>query len=118
MQLSSNAQKLYEFLLQTGGAWENKCIEALYPKPPYVGTLDPNYSDDQKKNIQEAYWQWEVNCNGMTIGRPVLGINVEFISNADYSKDISAAYQELRKSGLADEKNSGFNDYYFYPIKK
>ena len=98
-QLSVNAQKLYSFLKETGGAWEYKCIEAIYPKPDYLSN-------------PAAHWQWEANCDGQTYTRPVKGIHQE-----NYSKEISQAYQELRKAGLADERNSGYNDYFFYPIK-
>lgn len=44
----------------------------------------------------------------------------EFTKNipTTYSRQLSAAYQELRAAGLADEKNSGYNDYYFFPTDK
>lgn len=106
--LSVNAQKLYSILLQTNGAWENNLLDIMFEKPAYI----PGNAE-----AQTNYWQWEANAYGTAQERPVAGNFVKFIPNDDFSAKLSAAYQELKKAGKANEKNSGFNTYFIYPIK-
>lgn len=112
-QLTPTALQLYEFLKETGGAWENKCMRAIWPATEY-----PDKEHPDRENLQRAYWQYDVNMYGYkNISRPV-GDSVEiFNATDDYSRKLSAAYQELRRAGLAGERNSGYNDYYFFPLK-
>lgn len=117
-ELSENAKKLLDFLKKTGGAWEHKCMEELYPKPKYVSTNEKGYTAEQITEIQSEFWQWSANAFGVDEYRPVCGFFMNFLSKDNYSQKTSQAYRELKKLGLAYEANSGFNDYYFYPTKK
>jgi hypothetical protein len=111
LNLSESAQKLYSYLLQTGGAHEEKCMAALFPKPEY-----PDAGGTAEQYL--AYWQWDANLYGNDQQRPVCGINTHIKASADYASVISKAYQELKKAGLADETNNGYNCYWFYPVVK
>jgi hypothetical protein len=107
--LSDNAHKLYIFLLKTGGAWKQNCIEALFGKVEYP-------INGTKEDYLE-YWQWSANLYGCDENRrSVLGEIIDIKATADYSNETSKAYQELRKAGLANEKNNGSNEYFFYPV--
>lgn len=117
-ELSENANKLLEFLNKTGGAWESKCMEALYPKPIYVGTYNKEYSKKEIEIIQKNHWQWEADAFGNDIKRPVLEVFNYFNSNDNYSRKTSEAYHELKNLGLAEEASNGFNVYFIYPTKK
>ena len=112
--LTDNAKKLLSYLEETGGAWEEECIEALYPAPLYPSK---DIDNNERENLQRIFWKHDANCNGYSQYRPVGNSSILFVPNDNYSAKISAAYQELRKAGLASEKNSGYNDYFFYPIK-
>ena len=111
--LSPIAQQLYSHLQTTGGAWLYKCVNSLFPPPIYPAKDD----NENRAKKQAAYWQWEANLDGYPVERPVGEILVKFTATDNYSKKVSAAYQELRKAGLADESNNGFNEYYIYPTK-
>lgn len=113
--LTTNAQTLYTFLKATGGAWEGACLEAIFPKANYP--TDKTASDYADKLT--AYFQYNANRYGGTEKGygPCEGVVFTCILDKDYSSQTSAAYQELRKAGLAGERNSGFNDYYFFPKK-
>jgi hypothetical protein len=104
MELSNNAQKLLTFLKKSGAAWHQNCIKALFPEPKY----------ESNPEAQTAYWQWEVNLYGNELIRPVGQENIKFIPVDNYSQKTSEAYQELKKAGLADEKNNGYNEYMLY----
>lgn len=106
--LSENAQKLNAHLQKNGGAWMQNLIKAIWPEPKYI-------SNDAE--AQTAYWQWDVNMYGCITERPVCGNSVLFTPTDNYSSKISAAYQELRKAGLAGERNNGYNEYWIYPTK-
>lgn len=109
-QLSPTAQKLYAILLNTGGDWEHKLTEILFDKPQYVSGTPNN-----------EYWQWDANMYGheRTVKNDGDNWNT-FRPNIDrsYADQTSDAYQQLRKAGLAGEKNNGYNDYVFYPLKR
>lgn len=115
--LSANAQKLYEALKTNGSMGEDKAIEILFPKPLYVGTMDPNYSTEEKEKIQREYWQHDINFYGIANSRPVNGVSVDFVPTANYSDITSEAWRELKKAGLGYAKNIGYN-VYVYLIKK
>lgn len=117
MNLSDNAKKLLVHLKKTGGSWDGHCLECLFPKPPYVASCDGNFTDEQKREMQSNHWQWEADCYGNSFERPVLGEFVEFKSEKNYRSELSKAYKELKDAGLADERNNGFNVYFFYPTK-
>jgi hypothetical protein len=106
--LSENAQKIFDSLKSNGGNWMHNLIKVLYPEPKYI-------SNDAE--AQKAYWQWDVNNYGNANSRPVCGESVLFTPTANYGSEISAAYQELRKAGLANERNNGYNEYWIYPTK-
>jgi hypothetical protein len=110
MNLSTNAQQLQKILNQTGGGWMGNIMDILFTKPVYASNPE----------AQKSYWQWEANAYGNGCSRPVNGESVEFTKNieVDYSPQLSAAYQELRKAGLANERNNGYNEYWIYPTKK
>jgi len=115
--LTPLAQKLYNFLIQTGGAHESKCEDYLFDKPKY-----PETNNREERII---YWQWEANLYGNTNERVVFQLEdgkyetMTFSPTVEksYSSITSEVYQELRKNGLADEKNNGYNSYTFYPTK-
>jgi hypothetical protein len=107
--LSENAQKLNAHLQKNGGTWIDSLIKVIWPCPTYISN---------NAEAQKAYWQWEVNLYGNANSRPVCGESVMFEPTDNYSSKVSAAYQELRKAGLADEKNNGFNEYFIFPIRK
>lgn len=104
--LSDLATKLLTYLQQTGGAWEGNCMDHLFDKPQYASNPD----------AQRRYWQWEADAYGGEHNKPVGSESVLFKQNIErnYSRLTSDAYQELRKAGLANERNSGYNDYWFY----
>lgn len=103
--LSDNAQKLYSFLKTNGAAHETTCIDFFYPAPVYGST--------REEKIQ--YWQHDVNYYGHANNRPVgNGETMDFVPTGNYAREISAAYQELRKAGLAGERNNGTNSYTFF----
>lgn len=109
--MTATAAALLNFLRSTGGAWEQDCINHLFPSPTY-----PRPETEDRENKQRAYWQHDVNMYGtQSQERPVGERSEVFRATADYSKEVSRAYQELRKAGLADERNNGFNEYSFYP---
>lgn len=107
--LSTTATKLLAYLQATGGAWENNCMDHVFEKPEYASNPD----------AQRAYWQWQANAYGCVDNMPVGPDSISFGRTIDrkYSLQLSDAYQELKAAGLADERNSGFNDYFFYPIQ-
>lgn len=107
--LSNNAVKLLAFLKESGGAWEGNCMDHVFNKPAYI---------KDNAEAQTAYWQWEINAYNYSQSRPVLGVSVEFTPTVElsYSRQLSAAYQELRAAGLASERNSGYNDYWFFAL--
>ena len=102
--LSKLAEDLLKYLVETDGAWENYCVQALFPRGNYVSNGD-----------NSAYWQWEANAYGVSINR--LGKEYNPTVEVSYNALTSQAYGELRAAGLADEKNSGYNDYFFYATK-
>lgn len=116
--LSPLGQRFYQALESLGGgAWESHVMERMFNKPVY----------SREPEAQRAFWQWEANSYGHSNERPVGAASVmfnpepEFAPPAcgygprnDYAAQVSRAYQELRKAGLAGERNSGYNDYYFY----
>jgi len=111
-ELSENAQKLYAALLKTNGAHESNLRDILFPPPKYVSG-----------ELNNEYWQWDVNIYGHP--RNVVRNNNSatwdtFKPNIEkcYASQLSEAYQELRKAGLADESNNGYNSYWFYPVKR
>jgi hypothetical protein len=123
--LSENAQRFYQALQSLGGgAWESSVMHAMFPQPGYA----------QNAEARRAHWQYEANAYGHpTVERPVLmpeennGVYVGEIFNPEpqfagpknsYAGLVSQGYQELRRAGLARERNSGFNDYYFYLVRK
>lgn len=116
--LSETAKRLLDFLILTKGAWEHKCMEFLFTKPVY-----PEGDTDRAGKI--AYWQWESNAYGNTVSRPIAKLEGGNFEGMEFSQKVEVcfhtqtmfAYQELRKAGLADEQNSGYNDYFFYPVK-
>jgi len=112
--LSAAAQTLYNGLKSNGATWAQNCVKFFHSEPKYIGTLDANYTEEEKENSQRAYWQWNVNLNGVANTRPVLGKTVLFEPTANYSKEVHEAYQELSKSGMAGEQNNGYNEYRFY----
>jgi hypothetical protein len=112
--LSENAQRLYGILVQTGGGWEDNLMEMMFPKPAYASNPE----------ARAAYWQYESNAYGhSTVERPLQlesegrYIGQVFAPNVEvpYRSQLSHAYQELRKAGLAGERNNGFNCYYLFP---
>lgn len=105
MILSDNAQKLLTFLKDSGPKWEQDCIKALFPEPKYI---------KDNAEAQTAYWQWDCNLYGNNYTRPVLGKHILFTATQNYSSVICAAYQELKKAGLAGESNNGYNEYVFF----
>lgn len=107
-QLSDNAQKIYNALKGTSGAWIGNLVKVLYPEPKYISA---------DAEAQTAYWQWDVNLYGNQHERPVAGVSVMFTPTGNYNAEVSAAYQELRKAGLAGERNNGYNEYWIYPTK-
>jgi hypothetical protein len=109
-QLSKNAQLILNHLQVNGGTWMYNLIEVLYPKPKY----------ESNPEAQRTYWQWETNAYGREQNRPVGMESVLFVpeNGCDYSSEVSKAYQELRKSGLAGEKNNGYNEYWIYSKRK
>lgn len=107
--LTPTAKKLYEILLSTGGAHENKLTELLFDMPKYIDG-QPNHE----------YWQWDANVYG--IERTVKNEGEKWNTytqniKVTYDKQLSDAYQELRRAGLATEKNNGYNSYWFFPKK-
>lgn len=113
--LSDNAQKLLE-ALKIKSLWAQDAICVLFPKPQYVGTMDPAYTTDEKISIQKTYWQWDVNLYGIESVRPVNGHSVIFIKtvDTDYSKVTYNAMKELKDAGLAYSKNCGYNEYSYH----
>jgi len=107
MTLSTNAAALYDYLKKTGGAWMQNCFEAIASKPTYKS----------EPEAQRAYWQYEANMYGQPCERPVGSDHVIFTPTDNYSVKTGAAYQELRKLGLAGERNNGYNEYWIYPKK-
>lgn len=110
--LSTKAVKLLE-ALKKADVWEEKAIEILFPKPQYVGTMDPNFTAQAKINIQSMYWQWEANLFGIATDRPVNGVTTHFELNEpmSYASVTRDAFIELKKAGLAIAKNAGYNTY-------
>lgn len=94
--------------MQTNGAWEGNLLNMMFEKPAYIR---------DNAEAQTKHWQWEANAYGTAQERPVSGRLIKFTPNDNFSAKLSAAYQELKKAGKANEKNSGFNDYFIYPIK-
>lgn len=115
--LSINAQKLLAEI-KTRSLWEGEAINVLFPKPQYIGTLDPNYDTDTKIKVQTNYWQWEENLYGNGSCRPVNGSHVDFKMNVDKSYDAVTyeAVKELKAAGLLESKNGGFNNYSYHYI--
>jgi hypothetical protein len=110
--LSENASKLLSILNTTGGAWEGTLIELMFEKPQF-----PKSDDPQAREKRIAHWQYCVNMYGNPHNYHVgNGEFMDFEPTANYGSILSAAYQELRKLGLAKESNSGYNDYFFYPV--
>lgn len=109
-QISDTAKKLLEFLQKTGGAWKGNCMDYVFSKPRY----------ESIPNAQRAYWQWETNAYGGNQIMPVGDESVTFTQSIEktYSSQISDAYQELKKAGLADETNNGYNEYFIFPLIK
>ncbi len=116
--VSETSGKLLEFLKQSGGAWIDKCMDIVFEKPKY-----PTDNDREKRIV---FWQWESNSYGNTVERPIFDLgNGEFERmvftpnvEVDYRTQISNAYQQLKKNGLAFEKNNGFNEYFLYTKSK
>ena len=102
--LSENAKTLFDLLVKTGGAWEDDLAKMLFKKPEYIGG-----------GVNADFWQWEVNMYGSD--REMNGVIYTQNVEVPYRSQVSAAYQELRRAGMAGERNSGYNDYWFYPIK-
>lgn len=112
--LSAHATKLLT-ALKIADVWEENAINVLFPKPQYVGTMDPDFTEQAKINIQTSFWQWEVNLYGYANDRPVNGTLVHFELNEakSYSDTTRTAFIELKKAGLAVAKNAGYNTYYY-----
>ncbi len=109
---SKVANELYLFLKKAGCSWENDCAKAVFRKP--------KYPTDNNRQAKIDFWQWETNWYGVPCNRKISeGEWMEFKSTVSvtYADQISKAYQELLKAGLADEKNNGYNNYAFY-LKK
>lgn len=118
--LSENSRKLYDILLQTGGGWEQSLMEIMFPKPVYA----------KNPEARRAVWQYEANAFGHPTPERVVVMPEESSDGkgvfevfqpqvpVSYFNQVSQAYQELRKAGLAGERNSGYNDYWLYPIKR
>lgn len=110
MQLSETSQKLLTALQATGGGWIDSFTKTIFNKPIYPLDRDPEKLRD--------FWQWEADIYNTTDERPI-GNNFEtFVGVQNYSNQISKAYQELRKLGLAGEKNNGYNEHWIYPKTK
>jgi hypothetical protein len=114
LALSLNAEKLLQ-AVKSSNLWETEAITVLFPKPSYVGTMDPNYTTEEKINIQTAFWQWEENLYGNGSTRPVNGTSVNFEMNVSesYADTTMKAVKELKKAGLIVAKNAGYNTYYY-----
>lgn len=111
--LSDNATKLLNYL-KSGSMWDSKAIDVLFPPVPYVGTLDPNYSEEDKKAIQTAHWQRDVNLYGNANERPVLGVSIRFEPTDNYANKTMEAVKELKAAGLMKSVNDGFNNYAYH----
>jgi hypothetical protein len=107
MEISENAKKLYAYLIKNGCKWENECIEYLHPKPIY----SRDNADEYFNYLSKLYGTDQTNH---FTGEIIKGLGYE----NSYEHEISLLYQELRKNGLAGEKNNGYNCYAFYAIKK
>jgi hypothetical protein len=114
MQLSKNAEKLLTAIKQNN-LWENKAIEILFPKPQYIGTMDPNFTPQAKIIIQTDYWQWDCNLYGCDTNRPVNGVSTDFKMSTDksYADITMEAIKELKAAKLIVTKNAGYNTYYY-----
>lgn len=108
IQLSDNAKKLYSLLVQTGGAHEEHLIDMMFSKPIYVAG---------EQNSE--YWQYDANIYGNERTMTFNGITTTYTKNVDvdFAKQVSMAYQELKKAGMAYERNNGYNCYTFFPKK-
>lgn len=108
MTLSPNAEKLYSFLKNNGCQWEDKCAEHLFPPVPFdINNKRPYYE------YQNRFYGNETTFieNGIETILP------SCYGDDNYSRQTSIAYQELKKAGLANEKNNGTNTYAFYTTK-
>ena len=116
MQTLSNNAKVLLAAIKDKSMWEGDTINVLFPKPPYVGTLDAGYTEDEKIRIQSIYWQWDINLYGNAAIRPVNGESVQFEMNvpkcyADVTRD---AIKELLSAGLITSHNGGYNTYSYH----
>lgn len=115
--LSETAQKLLAELIKTGGAWEQSLMDAVFLKPTY-----PTDKNDREGRIK--YWTWQANAYGNAITMSVGADHNDTMIfpgceyKDSYAHQLSNAYQELKKAGLADERNNGFNEYWLYPTNK
>lgn len=114
--LSPDAQSLHRVLVETGGNWEGKLAELMFSKPEF-----PANPENSPKEVLE-FRQWEVNHSGrpqeFQIGNDFKMVYPNIDPKDNYISRLSRAYSELKKAGLASERNNGTNYYWFYPIKK
>ncbi len=106
-KLSANAQKLYDFLKKFGHQWEGKCLDELYPPVKFsLENIKAHYEDQAKRyGTDHSYFE-----NGVEI-------KIKGCGHAEsYARQLSTAYQELKKLGMAGERNNGYNDYVFFAI--
>lgn len=106
--MTSIAQKLLLELKKTNGGWIDNFADIIFEKP--------EYPIDREINAHRRYWQWCADMYNTSDTRPVGSMLTfeTFVGSKNYSKQISSAYQELKKLGLADEKNNGYNEYFIY----
>lgn len=107
--LSELAQKLLSALNEKNGGWIGNFADTLFDKP--------EYPIDRDETKARHYWQWCADFYNTTDTRPVGGKFETFVGTKNYSSQVSSAYQELRRAGLADEKNNGYNEYFIYPTR-
>lgn len=111
MQFSETAKRLLD-ILKNSSEWHQHCTDKLFPAPKY-----------SKENRSE-YWQHEANIYGNPQNRVILlaeennGVAVfgDFKPNISrpYSSQTSDAYLELKRAGLANERNNGYNEYVYF----
>lgn len=113
--LTDNAKKLYD-ALKLSSIWEDDAIKVLFPQPKYLSSKDTdNYSEDEIKAAQMAYWQWDANLySGKDTIKPVLGQSVTFTPTENYFDITNAAWKELKAAGLGYSKNGGYNNYSYH----
>lgn len=107
IQLTENANKLYNAIKEKGSIWESNTIEIIYPKPIY------------SKETAADFWQWEANAFRYPINRPVNGENTWFKMNVKtpYMDVVNNATKELKAHNLISSRNNGYNEYSYHIIK-